>query len=99
MTLMLCWPSCWAAVFVKLMEHLDRLGFDEFWCGEHHSSGWKTIASPEMFLAAAGERSKRSRLRPPSAGSGVEFQRAGAKLAINQNFCVGILRSVRTRVG
>jgi limonene 1,2-monooxygenase len=35
--------------------HLDRLGFDEFWCGEHHSSGWEMIASPEMFLAAAGQ--------------------------------------------
>ena len=35
--------------------HLDRLGYDEFWCGEHHSSGWETIASPEMFLAAAGQ--------------------------------------------
>jgi limonene 1,2-monooxygenase len=32
------------------------LGFDEFWCGEHHSSGWEMIASPEMFLAAAGQR-------------------------------------------
>jgi limonene 1,2-monooxygenase len=42
--------------------HLDRLGFDEFWCGEHHSSGWETIASPEMFLAAAGERTHRIRL-------------------------------------
>lgn len=37
-------------------ELLDRLGFDEFWCGEHHSSGWEMIASPEMFLAAAGQR-------------------------------------------
>lgn len=37
-------------------EHLDRWGFDEFWCGEHHSSGWEMIASPEMFLAAAGQR-------------------------------------------
>jgi limonene 1,2-monooxygenase len=35
--------------------HLDRLGFDEFWCGEHHSTGWEMIASPEMFLAAAGQ--------------------------------------------
>ena len=25
-------------------------------CGEHHSSGWEMIAPPEMFLAAAGER-------------------------------------------
>ena len=43
-------------------EHLDRLGFDEFWCGEHHSTGWEVIASPEMFLAAAGERTHRIRL-------------------------------------
>ena len=39
---------------LDLAAHLDRLGFDEFWCGEHHSSGWEMIASPEMFLAAAG---------------------------------------------
>ena len=42
--------------------HLDRLGFDEFWCGEHHSSGWGMIGSPELFLAAAGERTQRIRL-------------------------------------
>jgi len=47
---------------LDLAEHLDRLGFDEFWCGEHHSSGWETIASPEMFLAAAGERTHTIRL-------------------------------------
>jgi limonene 1,2-monooxygenase len=40
---------------LDLATHLDRLGFNEFWCGEHHSSGWETIASPEMFLAAAGQ--------------------------------------------
>ena len=32
---------------LKFVEHLDELGYDEFWCGEHHSSGWETIASPE----------------------------------------------------
>ncbi|MGH1488115.1 MAG: LLM class flavin-dependent oxidoreductase [Acidimicrobiales bacterium] len=47
---------------LDLVEHLDKLGFDEFWCGEHHSSGWETIASPEMFLAAAGQRSNRIKL-------------------------------------
>jgi limonene 1,2-monooxygenase len=47
---------------LDFVEHLDRLGYDEFWCGEHHSSGWEMIASPEMFLAAAGERTKRIRL-------------------------------------
>jgi len=44
---------------LDLTAHLDALGFDEFWCGEHHSSGWEMIASPEMFLAAAGERTRR----------------------------------------
>jgi limonene 1,2-monooxygenase len=47
---------------LDLVEHLDRLGFDEFWCGEHHSTGWEVIASPELFLAAAGERTHTIRL-------------------------------------
>ena len=44
---------------LDLVAQMDKLGYDEFWCGEHHSSGWEMIASPEMFLAAAGERSHR----------------------------------------
>ncbi|MEC9286608.1 MAG: LLM class flavin-dependent oxidoreductase, partial [Pseudomonadota bacterium] len=32
---------------LEFVTHLDRLGFDEFWCGEHHSTGWEVIASPE----------------------------------------------------
>jgi len=47
---------------LELVTLLDRLGYDEFWCGEHHSTGWEVIASPEMFLAAAAERSSRIRL-------------------------------------
>jgi len=47
---------------LDLVENLDRLGYDEFWCGEHHSSGWEMIGSPEMFLAAAAERSQRIKL-------------------------------------
>ena len=47
---------------LELVEHLDRLGYDEFWCGEHHSTGWETIASPEVFLAAAAERTQRIKL-------------------------------------
>lgn len=44
---------------LKLAELLDDLCFDEFWCGEHHSTGWETIASPEMFLAGAAQRTSR----------------------------------------
>jgi limonene 1,2-monooxygenase len=47
---------------LDFVQQLDDLGYDEFWCGEHHSSGWEMIASPEMFLAAAGERTKRIKL-------------------------------------
>src|SRR6266536_2300495 len=47
---------------LDLVEQLDRLGYDEFWCGEHHSSGWEMIGSPEMFLAAAAERAKGMKL-------------------------------------
>jgi len=47
---------------LDLVVQLDRLGFDEFWCGEHHSTGWETIASPEMFLAGAAMRTSRIRL-------------------------------------
>jgi limonene 1,2-monooxygenase len=47
---------------IAFAKRLDELGYDEFWCGEHHSSGWEMIASPEMFLAAAGEHTHRIRL-------------------------------------
>ena len=47
---------------LELAQLLDGLGYDEFWVGEHHSGGWETIASPEMFLAAAAQRTQRIRL-------------------------------------
>lgn len=47
---------------LELAEQMDKLGFDEFWVGEHHSTGWEVIASPELFLAAAGERTHRIKL-------------------------------------
>lgn len=47
---------------LDLATHLDRLGFDEFWVGEHHSTGWEMIASPEMFLAAAAMVTHRIKL-------------------------------------
>ena len=47
---------------IDLAVRLEELGFDEFWCGEHHSTGWEVIASPELFLAALGERTHRIRL-------------------------------------
>ena len=41
---------------LQLIEHLDALGFEEAWIGEHHSAGFEIIASPEVFIAAAAAR-------------------------------------------
>jgi limonene 1,2-monooxygenase len=41
---------------------LDRLGYDEAWFGEHHSGGYEIIGSPEIFIAAAAERTRHIRL-------------------------------------
>ncbi|BBY01033.1 LLM class flavin-dependent oxidoreductase [Mycobacterium seoulense] len=46
---------------LQFIEHLDTLGFDEVWLGEHHSAGSEIISSPEIFIAAAAERAKRIR--------------------------------------
>jgi len=46
----------------ELVEWLDELGYDEAWIGEHHSAGYEIIASPELFIAAAAERTRRIRL-------------------------------------
>ena len=47
---------------LDLAGHLDALGFDELWVGEHHSASFETIASPELFIAAAAERTQQIRL-------------------------------------
>jgi limonene 1,2-monooxygenase len=47
---------------LQLMEHLDRLGYAEAWIGEHHSAGAELIASPEVFIAAAAERTRHIKL-------------------------------------
>ncbi|MBK9125725.1 MAG: LLM class flavin-dependent oxidoreductase [Chloroflexi bacterium] len=62
---------------MQLLEHLDALGFDEAWIGEHHSTGWELIASPEIFIAAAAARTRSIKL-----GTGV------VQLAIHHPFHV-----------
>jgi limonene 1,2-monooxygenase len=47
---------------LELVEHLDRCGYDEAWIGEHHSAGTEIIASPEIFIAAAAERTRHIKL-------------------------------------
>ena len=47
---------------LELIEHLDRLGYDEVWIGEHHSAGAELVSSPEVFIAAAAQRTRHIRL-------------------------------------
>ena len=47
---------------LELIQHLDRLGWDEAWIGEHHSAGSEIIASPEIFIAVAAERTRHIKL-------------------------------------
>ena len=47
---------------LELVEWLEQLGYDEAWIGEHHSAAYEIIASPEVFIAAAAQRTKHIRL-------------------------------------
>ena len=65
---------------LALIAHLDRLGYDEAWIGEHHSTGWETIASPAVFIASAAARTRAIRL-----GSETEpFDHEGEGFALRQ---------------
>ncbi|HWA80211.1 MAG TPA: LLM class flavin-dependent oxidoreductase [Acetobacteraceae bacterium] len=46
----------------ELVQWADRLGYNEAWIGEHHSAGFEIIASPELFIATAAERTRFIRL-------------------------------------
>jgi limonene 1,2-monooxygenase len=46
----------------ELLQHLDRLNYHEAWIGEHHSGGFEIIGAPDLFIAAAAERTRHIRL-------------------------------------
>jgi alkanesulfonate monooxygenase SsuD/methylene tetrahydromethanopterin reductase-like flavin-dependent oxidoreductase (luciferase family) len=41
------------------IERLDVLGFDEAYIGEHFTAEWENIPAPDMFIAAALQRTRR----------------------------------------
>ena len=63
------------------MQWLDHLGYDEAWIGEHHSAGWETIASPEIFMGVAADRTRHIML-----GSGVTSLPYHHPLMVAQRF-------------
>ncbi|MEX0783074.1 MAG: LLM class flavin-dependent oxidoreductase [Dehalococcoidia bacterium] len=47
---------------MQLLQHLDALGYDEAWIGEHHSFARELIADPAVFIAAAAMVTRRIKL-------------------------------------
>jgi len=55
-------PTLSLAEDLEFIEHLDRLGFDEAWIGEHHSGATEIYGCPEIMIAAAAERTRHIKL-------------------------------------
>ena len=47
---------------LRIVEELDKLGYDQVWFGEHHSGGYEVGPSPELLIVAAAQRTSRIEL-------------------------------------
>jgi alkanesulfonate monooxygenase SsuD/methylene tetrahydromethanopterin reductase-like flavin-dependent oxidoreductase (luciferase family) len=47
---------------MRQIERLDALGYDEAWVGEHFTAEWENIPAPDIFIAAALQRTERIKL-------------------------------------
>ncbi len=47
---------------IELVQWLEHLGFSEVWMGEHHAGGFQIYGSPDLFIAAAAERTSTIRI-------------------------------------
>src|SRR5947209_15023653 len=49
---------------LRLLEYADRAGFYAYHLAEHHGSELSTVPSPNLFLSAVAQRTRRLRLGP-----------------------------------
>jgi limonene 1,2-monooxygenase len=47
---------------LAVIKHMDMLGFEEAWIGEHHSCGHETIPDPMLFIAYAANLTRHIKL-------------------------------------
>ncbi|MBI4944201.1 MAG: LLM class flavin-dependent oxidoreductase [Actinobacteria bacterium] len=47
---------------LEVIQHMDKLGFDEVWIGEHHSAGSEIIPDPMTFIAWVAPQTKHIKL-------------------------------------
>ena len=51
---------------IRLAQHCEALGYDRYWCAEHHNSDSQAGTAPEILIAAIAASTKR--IRVGSAG-------------------------------
>ncbi|MFM8614773.1 MAG: MsnO8 family LLM class oxidoreductase, partial [Alphaproteobacteria bacterium] len=59
-------PAAAVQETLALARHVEALGFNRYWCAEHHNSASHAGSAPEILLAAIGATT--SRIRIGSAG-------------------------------
>ena len=77
---------------LTIAEWAEELGFASFWLGEHHFYWYGTCPSPQMVIAALGQRTKKIRLGP--AVSILPFHHpliVAEEYAFADNLCAGRL--------
>ena len=47
---------------LEVIQHMDRLGFEEAWIGEHHSCGHELIPDPMIFIAWTANQTRHIKL-------------------------------------
>jgi limonene 1,2-monooxygenase len=47
---------------LEVLQHMDKLGFEEAWIGEHHSCGHELIPDPMIFIAWAATQTRHIKL-------------------------------------
>ena len=49
---------------LEQVVYAEQLGYDSFWFAEHHFSTYSMIASPNLMVASAAQRTSRIKLGP-----------------------------------
>lgn len=47
---------------IDAIVQAEKLGFDEYWIGEHHTGGYENVPAPELLIAKASALTSRIRL-------------------------------------
>jgi alkanesulfonate monooxygenase SsuD/methylene tetrahydromethanopterin reductase-like flavin-dependent oxidoreductase (luciferase family) len=55
-------PAATLQLDLEQIDRLDELGFEEAWIGEHFTAEWENIPAPDLFIAAALQRTRRIKL-------------------------------------